>query len=55
MQAPCKEPNVGLDPRILPRTKGRPSTTEPPRRPLAAGLDQGWCCLGLSDWDWQEV
>lgn len=34
-QAPCGEPNVGLDPGtpgIMPWVKGRRSTAEPPRR-----------------------
>ena len=35
-QAPCKEPNVGLDPRTpgSPLSQGRGSTAEPPRCPL---------------------
>ena len=32
-QAPCREPNEGLDPRITPPAEGRCSTTEPPRHP----------------------
>ena len=35
-QAPCRKPDVGLNPRIPesgPELKGRRSTTEPPRRP----------------------
>ena len=38
-QAPCGEPNVGLDPRTpgsRPGPKGRHSTTEPPGRPTPA-------------------
>ena len=40
-QAPCREPDVGLDPgtpsrdpRIMPWAKGRRQTAEPPRDPL---------------------
>ena len=34
-QAPCREPDTGLDPgtRIVPWAKGRRQTTEPPRDP----------------------
>ena len=35
-QAPCREPDVGLDPRSpgsCPEPKARRSTTEPPRHP----------------------
>ena len=32
-QAPCRGPNVGLDPRTKPWAKGRCSMAEPPRHP----------------------
>ena len=32
-QAPCRDPDAGLDPRIMTQAKGRCSTTEPPRCP----------------------
>ena len=42
--APCREPNVGLDPqtRITLWAEGRCSTTEPPRRPTVKGYLKGY-------------
>ena len=37
-QAPCGEPDVGLDPRTTPWAKGRCSTAEPLRLPLSVFL-----------------
>ena len=34
MQAPCREPDMGLDARIMPWAKGRHQTAEPPREPF---------------------
>ena len=48
-QAPCKEPDVGFDPRTLgshPEREGRCSTAEPPRHPPEI-LFKKIGCIGL--------